>query len=45
MVMARWSLHYGLSYRDVEELLADRNIEVDHVTGGCVARSWGRRDR
>jgi hypothetical protein len=23
---------YGLSYRDVEELLAERGIEVDHVT-------------
>jgi transposase-like protein len=32
MVVVRWSLRYGLSYRDVEELLADRNIEVDHVT-------------
>jgi hypothetical protein len=23
---------FGLSYRDVEELLAERGIEVDHVT-------------
>ena len=28
----RWYLRYGLSYRDVEELLAERDIEVDHVT-------------
>ena len=28
----RWYLRYGLSYRDVEELLAERRIEVDHVT-------------
>src|SRR5438093_8195627 len=28
----RWYLRFGLSYRDVEELLADRGIEVDHVT-------------
>jgi IS6 family transposase len=28
----RWYLRYGLSYRDVEELLAGRGIEVDHVT-------------
>jgi transposase-like protein len=28
----RWHLRYGLSYRDVEELLAERGIEVDHVT-------------
>ena len=28
----RWYLRYGLSYRDVEELLAERGIAVDHVT-------------
>jgi hypothetical protein len=28
----RWYLRYGLSYRDVEELVAERGIEVDHVT-------------
>jgi transposase, IS6 family len=28
----RWYLRYSLSYRDVEELLAERGIEVDHVT-------------
>jgi len=28
----RWYLRYGLSYRDVEELLAERGVEVDHVT-------------
>jgi transposase-like protein len=28
----RWYLRFGLSYRDVEELLAERGIAVDHVT-------------
>jgi IS6 family transposase len=28
----RWYLRYGLSYRDVEELLAERGVEVDHVS-------------
>jgi transposase-like protein len=28
----RWYMRYGLSYRDVEELLAQRGIDVDHVT-------------
>jgi transposase-like protein len=28
----RWYLRFGLSYRDVEELLAERGIQVDHVT-------------
>ena len=32
VVAVRWYLRYGLSYRDVEELLVERGIEVDHVT-------------
>jgi hypothetical protein len=32
MVAVQWYLRYGLSYRDVEELLAERGIAVDHVT-------------
>jgi transposase-like protein len=31
-VAVRWYLRYGLSYRDVEELLGERGIEVDHVS-------------
>ena len=31
-VAVRGYLRYGLSYRDVEELLAERGITVDHVT-------------
>jgi hypothetical protein len=31
-VAVRWYLRYGLSYRDVEELLAERAVTVDHVT-------------
>ncbi len=35
----RWYLRYGLSYRDVEELLAERGVTVDHVTVyRCVQR-------
>ena len=32
MLAVCWYLRFGLSYRDVEELLAQRGIEVDHVT-------------
>src|SRR2546421_8327058 len=32
MLAVRWYLRFGLSYRDVEELLAERGIEVDHVS-------------
>jgi transposase, IS6 family len=31
-IAVRWYLRYGLSYRDVEELLAERGVTVDHVT-------------
>jgi transposase-like protein len=31
-VAIRWYLRYGLSYRDVQELLAERAVEVDHVS-------------
>jgi hypothetical protein len=32
VVAVRWYLRFNLSYRDVEELLVERGIEVDHVT-------------
>jgi IS6 family transposase len=35
----RWYLRYGLSYPDVEELLAERGSTVDHVT----ACRWAQR--
>src|SRR6266511_4805450 len=46
VVAVRWYLRFGLSYRDVEELLAERGVEVDHVTvyPGCRGsrRCWPR---
>jgi transposase-like protein len=32
VLAVRWYLRFGLSYRDLEELLAERGIQVDHVT-------------
>jgi transposase-like protein len=32
VVAVRWYLRYNLSYRDVEELLIERGVEVDHVS-------------
>jgi transposase, IS6 family len=37
VLAVRWYLRFGLSYRDGEELLAERGVEVDHVT---VYRCW-----
>jgi transposase-like protein len=32
VVAMRWYLRYSPSYRDVEELLVEHGVEVDHVT-------------
>jgi transposase-like protein len=32
VLAVRWYLRFGLSYRDVQELLTERGVEVDHVT-------------
>ena len=32
LLAVRRYLRIGLSYRDLEELLAERGVEVDHVT-------------
>ena len=32
VLAVRWYLLFALSYRDLEELLTDRGIQVDHVT-------------
>jgi transposase-like protein len=32
VLAVRWYLRFGLSYRDLEELLIERGIQVDHVT-------------
>ena len=32
LLAVRSYLRFGLSYRDLEELLAERGIDVDHVT-------------
>jgi transposase, IS6 family len=32
VLAVRWYLRFGLSYRDVEELLTERGVAVDHAT-------------
>jgi IS6 family transposase len=45
----RWYLRYALSYRDVEELLRERGVSVDHTTVfrwvQCYAPELGKRCR
>jgi hypothetical protein len=46
VLAVRWYLRFKLSYRDVEELLTERGVQVDHVpsTAGCcgLRRCWPR---
>ena len=41
LLCVRWYLRYALSYRDLEELMQERGLQVDHTTiyvrrlGGC----------
>jgi hypothetical protein len=37
VLAVRWYLRFALSYREIEELLAERGIQVDHVT---IYRWW-----
>jgi len=32
MMAVRWYLAYALSYRDIEELMQERGVNVDHST-------------
>jgi transposase-like protein len=32
IMCVRWYLRYSLSYRDLEEMMAERGLSVDHVT-------------
>jgi len=32
ILCVRWYLRYSLSYRDVQELMAERGLSVDHTT-------------
>src|SRR5271154_690378 len=32
VLCVRWYLRFGLSFRDLEEMMAERNLNVDHVT-------------
>jgi transposase-like protein len=41
----RWYCKYGISYRDLEEMLSERGVEVDHCTiyrwVGSIQRTIG----
>jgi transposase, IS6 family len=44
LLCIRWYLRYALSYRDLEELMLERGLHIDHTTifrwVQAYARSW-----
>ena len=32
LLCVRWYCRYGISYRDLEEMMAERGVAVDHAT-------------
>ena len=36
----RWYCRYGVSYRDLEEMLTERGVPVDHTTVERRMRGW-----
>jgi transposase-like protein len=43
VLAVRWYLRYGLSYRDVEELLAERGVRVDQLMPRSYTTEHGQR--
>lgn len=42
LMAVRWYVTYPLSYRNIEELMAERNVRVDHATFQALKRSSKR---
>ena len=48
LLCVRWYLRYSLSYRDLEEMMRERGLQVDHTTiyvrrfGVCEISPTGR---
>ena len=40
LLCLRWYLRYSRSYRDLEEMMAERGLCVDHTTINCWAQSY-----
>jgi transposase-like protein len=40
LLCVRWYLRYALSYRDLEEMMAERGLHVDHTTIYCWVQRY-----
>jgi transposase-like protein len=43
LMTVRWYVAYALRYRDIEELMNEREVKVDHATVQPRNRSWARK--
>ena len=37
----RWYCRYGVSYRDLEQMMGERGVSLDHSTIGAIAEFGG----
>ena len=40
LICTRWYLRYALSYRDIEEMMTERGLSVDHTTIYCWVQEY-----
>ncbi len=40
LLCGRWYLRYALSYRDLEEMMLERGLHVDHTTIYCWVQQY-----
>jgi transposase-like protein len=47
LICVRWYLAYPLSYRNLEEMMAERGVQVDGIDRNFVApgKAWKERKR
>ena len=44
LLCVRWYAAYALSLRNLEEIMAERDVQVDHVTR-CAGANYHRQER
>ncbi len=42
LLCVRWYLRYPLSYRDLEEMMRERGLNIDHTYTGYMGHPFGK---
>jgi transposase, IS6 family len=40
LLCVRWYLRYSLTYRDLEQIMLERNLSIEHVTFWCWVQRY-----